>query len=146
ARLLGHQLDLRTRLGRGSVFSVTVARAQPAPAENSAEPARARAIGLAADRRVLCIDNDAAILDGMATLLAQWGVASDLAGDIASAVDAARRRRPDLVLADYHLDAGENGIDALARVRAACEPPPPGALITADHGAELHAQAREAGY
>jgi len=146
ARLLGHRLDLRSRPGHGSVFSVTVARAQPVAAENSAVPARPRAIGLAADLRVLCIDNDATILDGMATVLAQWGVACDLAGDIAAAVDAARRRRPDLVLADYHLDAGENGIDALARVRAACEPAPPGALITADHGAELHAQAREAGY
>jgi signal transduction histidine kinase len=144
ARLLGHRLGLRSRPGRGSVFSIDVARA--APATVARETPRTRAVGLVADLHVLCIDNDPSILDGMATLLAQWGVGSDRAGSIEEALAAATARRPDLVLADYHLDAGENGLDALARIRAACNPPPPGALVTADRGTELLAQARTAGY
>jgi Na+/proline symporter/signal transduction histidine kinase len=144
ARLLGHRLGLRSRPGHGSVFSIDVARA--AAATVAREAPQARAVGLVADLHVLCIDNDASILDGMATLLAQWGVGSDLAGSVKEALAAATRRRPDLVLADYHLDAGENGLDALARIRAACDPPPPGALVTADRGIELLAQARTAGY
>ena len=144
ALLLGHRLGLRSRPGRGSVFSVEVARSAAATIARKAPPARA--VGLVADLHVLCIDNDASILDGMATVLAQWGVSSDRAGSIDEALAAAAVRPPDLVLADYHLDAGENGIDALARVRAACALPPPGALVTADRGAELLAQARAAGH
>jgi len=144
ALLLGHRLGLRSRPGRGSVFSVEVARSAAATIPRKAPPARA--VGLVADLHVLCIDNDASILDGMATVLAQWGVSSDRAGSIDEALAAAAVRPPDLVLADYHLDAGENGIDALARVRAACALPPPGALVTADRGAELLAQARAAGH
>ena len=146
ARLLGHHLAVRSRLGHGSVFSIELPRAQPAPAPRETVTTQAHAVGLADDLHVLCIDNDATVLDGMATLLRQWGVGCDLAGDIDEAVAAVTRRRPDLILADYHLDAGENGLDALARARAACAPPPPGALVTADHSAELQAQARVAGY
>jgi Na+/proline symporter/signal transduction histidine kinase len=146
ARLLGHIIGVRSQPGAGSVFSITVARAPPAPAARDAARTRARTIGLAANLHVLCIDNDAAIRDGMATLLAQWEVSCDLAGGIDDALAAVSRRQPDLILADYHLDAGENGLDALARVRAACDVPPPGALVTADRGPELLALAREAGY
>jgi len=146
ARLLGHRLGLASQPGRGSVFSVTVPRAAPVARERRAASGPARTVGLAEGLHVLCIDNDASILDGMATLLAQWGVGVDLAGGVDEALAAVARRRPDLVLADYHLDRGENGLDALERVRGACDPPPPGALLTADHGADLLAQARSAGY
>ncbi|MBX3700367.1 MAG: hybrid sensor histidine kinase/response regulator [Dokdonella sp.] len=146
ARLLGHRLGVRSRLQRGSVFSVSLPRARPRPAASAPEAPATHAIGLAADLHVLCIDNEASVLDGMATLLGQWGVSCDLAGGIDEAVAAVRRRRPDLVLADYHLDGDEHGLDALARVREACAVPPPGALVTADHGAELQSLARAAGY
>jgi CheY-like chemotaxis protein len=56
------------------------------------------------------------------------------------------RRRPDLILADYHLDDPIDGLDALDRLRSACEVPPPGALITADASPELKARAKQRGY
>ena len=146
ARLLGHRLGLVSQPGRGSVFSISVARAAPQPQNARAAATPARTVGLADGLHVLCIDNDAAILDGMATLLGQWGVGVDRASGIGDALAAVAKRRPDLILADYHLDGGENGLDALALARAACEPPPPGALLTADHSTELLAQARRIGY
>jgi len=70
--------------------------------------------------------------------------------DICSNVEEARisiaRRRPDLLLADFHLDDNVNGLDAMDLLRAACASPPPGALITADASAELKSRARERGY
>ena len=47
ARLLGHRLDLRSRPGHGSVFSIDVARAVPATVAREAP--QARAVGLVAD-------------------------------------------------------------------------------------------------
>lgn len=146
ARLLGHRLGVRSRVGRGSVFSVDLPRA-PAPAvPPRREEARPQAIGIAEGLHVLCLDNDTTILDGMSTLLTQWGVGCDLASTPEAAMHALTARRPDLILADYHLDGDENGLDALVRLRAACDPAPPGALITADNSAELSAQVRQLGY
>jgi len=146
ARLLGHRLGVRSRVGRGSVFSVDLPRA-PAPAvPPRRDEARPQAIGIAEGLHVLCLDNDTTILDGMSTLLTQWGVGCDLASTPEAAMHALTARRPDLILADYHLDGDENGLDALVRLRAACDPAPPGALITADNSAELSAQVRQLGY
>ncbi len=47
---------------------------------------------------------------------------------------------------DYHLDDPIDGLAALDRLREAFDPPPPGALITADASLELKASARERGY
>ena len=71
---------------------------------------------------------------------------SDIARNVGEAEHAARRRRPDLILADYHLDDDIDGLVALDRLREVCLPPPPGALITADASVELKARARELGY
>ena len=146
ARLLGHRLGVRSQLGHGCVFSVDLPRA-PIPAVLPVTGIeRSRSVGITSGLHALCLDNDASILEGMAALLARWGVSCDLAEDTATALAAVRRRRPDLILADYHLDAGENGLTALADLHAACQPPPPSALVTADNSAELTAQARELGY
>jgi len=74
------------------------------------------------------------------------GVSCDLAENTAQALAAVERRRPDLILADYHLDGSEDGLTALACLHAACRPPPPSALVTADNSAELTAKARELGH
>ena len=146
ATLLGHRLSLRSQSGRGCVFAVDLPAA-PAPAlapARDGEPLKA--VGITQGLHALCLDNDASILDGMAALLSRWGVSCDLAIDTAQALAAVARRRPDLILADYHLDAGADGISALAQLRTACDPPPPAALVTADNSVELVAQARALGY
>jgi DNA-binding response OmpR family regulator len=95
---------------------------------------------------VLCLDNDSAILEGMLALLTRWGVSCDIARNVEEAQKAASLRRPDLILADYHLDDPIDGLAALDRLRAAFDSPPPGALITADASLELKVNARERGY
>jgi len=95
---------------------------------------------------VLCLDNDAAILDGMQALLTRWDVSCDACSRVANAEDAVLERRPDLILADYHLDDPIDGLAALDFLRVACAPPPPGALITADASVELKTRARDLGY
>ena len=94
------------------------ARRRP-PAGQPAARAEARFdAGRLAGTVVLCIDNDRAILDGMATLLGGWGCrvlkAADLAGAIAAV--AASGTTPDGLLVDYHLDGG-NGVMVIAELR-----------------------------
>lgn len=146
ARLLGARIGVRSSQGRGSVFFVDVPRA--------AEQARAPRERMPADEptalesglHALCLDNDSAILDGMSALLTRWEISCDLAATLDDALAAVRRRRPDLLLVDYHLDAAQDGLESLGALRNACDPPPPGALITADTSAELAVRARALGY
>ncbi|HEX7732952.1 MAG TPA: response regulator, partial [Rhodanobacter sp.] len=87
-----------------------------------------------------------AILDGMRALLGRWGVDCRTARDVAAAAAELRRGPVDLILADYHLAEGVDGLQALQRLRAAHDPLPPAALITADGSSELKQRARALGY
>ena len=145
ANMLGHKLSLRSRVGRGSVFAVEVPMAAPAPIAPTPKQ-RVSAPGIVGGLHVLCLDNDAAILDGMQALLTRWDVSCDTCSRVADAENAVLQRRPDLILADYHLDDPIDGIEALDRLRALCVAPPPGALITADSSPELKARAKQRGY
>jgi len=57
-----------------------------------------------------------------------------------------RRGPVDLILADYHLANGVDGLQALQQLCSAIDPPPPGAMITADGSSELKRRARALGY
>jgi len=146
ARLLGAGISVRSRPGRGSMFAVELPRAQASAHAAATRGTHGEPAPVAGGLHALCLDNDLAILDGMSALLTRWGVSCDLAASLDEALLAARRRRPDLLLVDYHLEAAEDGLAALAALRAAVEPPPPGALITADTSAELALRARALGH
>ncbi|ROH92161.1 response regulator [Stagnimonas aquatica] len=132
ARLLGHPLALGSRLGRGSVFSITVPLGSvgdlvvPAPVQD-----KNRAVELRS--RILVVDNEPLALAALTALLQRWG------HEVLAATSAAEGLRlyadrppPDLILADYHLDHGESGIEAIARFRAHWGDELPCAVITAD--------------
>ena len=94
----------------------------------------------------LCLDNDPTILDGMSALLTRWGLSCDLASTLDEALAAVGRRRPDLLLVDYHLDDDVDGLAAIATLATRCTPVPPAALITADTSPELPLRARALGH
>jgi Na+/proline symporter/signal transduction histidine kinase len=144
AGILGHRLDLHSRVGRGSCFAVTVPR-------NAAVPVRRQQVQRSgADEQlpltVLCLDNDATILEGMRALLSRWGVDCRLALNIDQATQELARGPIDLILADYHLADEVDGLQALQRLRDAYPKLPPAAMITADRGSELKQRARALGY
>ena len=90
---------------------------------------------------VFCIDNDPRIVDGMRLLLERWGCRCGRS-PARSAIDAHRATLPvpDIVLADYHLD-GENGLDAIRKMRAAFGADTAAILVTADRSNEVRAAA-----
>ena len=145
ARMLNHRLTVNSRPGRGSMFAVEVPRAERSATQIPVK-VRGSTPGIVGGLHALCLDNDAAILDGMAALLSRWQVTCDICSNVEEARISIARRRPDLLLADFHLDDNVNGLDAMDLLRAACASPPPGALITADASAELKSRARERGY
>ena len=145
ALMLDHPISVASRLGAGSVFQLDVPIvAAPAQPETPASPAPARDV---AGLRVLCVDNDPAILEGMVALLQRWGVDVATAAGLEAGLAAVRSRRPDLILADFHLAEELDGLAALDILRRETGTDPvPGALVTADSSEELAIRARAAGY
>jgi signal transduction histidine kinase/ActR/RegA family two-component response regulator len=142
--LLGHGLDAASEVGKGSVFAISVPRAEaPAPqaqtvvSEGSAnQPLK----GL----RVLCLDNDPDIISGMEELLTRWGVQGIMATTVDQALEC-MAQEPHVLLADYHLHDRLNGLEAL-EVLSNEAPGIPGVLLTADGSDELKTAAKQKGY
>lgn len=140
ANLLGHQLDLRSEAGRGSTFSVTAPRAVAVETPMAATPKPAQGASLKG-LRVLCVDNEPAILSGLTALLERWGATVATASDAAEAL--ASSGPVDAALVDLHLGEGPDGLTVVAGLRARGVRSI--ALITADADEALQARAAAAG-
>ena len=112
AHLLQAPIELRSRIGHGTVFSITLAGARA----DRAAPPPTRA-GLAG-ARVLVVDNDPAALAALATLLRGWGCSVDAVADSDAAARALAQMPADLWVFDYHLDDGDTGIALHTRLTA----------------------------
>ncbi|MEE4303087.1 MAG: PAS-domain containing protein [Wenzhouxiangella sp.] len=140
ARLLGHEIELASQPGRGTVFGVHVPRTEPA----RAAPQRVADRSEPGSGRVLIVDNEAAMLGSLDTLVSGWGFEVRVAGDAAQARAAAEGFAPELLIVDFHLDDGRTGLELLDGLReAGCAAP--AILISADHAAEVRQAARRAG-
>ena len=146
ARLLGHRLSLRSWVGHGSVFSVTVPRSAAAyAAVASAPPAQEIAPQADAPKgTALIVDNEPQALAALRTLLEQWGWRVLSAPDSAKALELVRGDRPDIAILDYHLAAGNNGLDLYTKLQIVLGDIP-AAILTADRDAALRQRTLELG-
>lgn len=138
--LLHHPIDVRSKPGAGSCFSVRVPRTA-APVARPVRPGRGHAF---AGTVVLLVENDPAIAAAMTDLLGGWSARVLAAPDADGAVALLDAETPDVVLSDFHLDRG-TGLDALAAIAARLGEAPPAAIITADRDPAIAAAAAAAG-
>lgn len=150
ASMMGASLSLRSRVGKGSVFGVLLERADtvvPVAGRNPVtDPAsRADPDTLLCGRRILCVDDEAGILDAMRVLVAQWGGEALTARTGAEAVSVSRQGRIDAVIVDYQLADGETGFDVLTTLSRVMPRLPPAALITANRSETIRQRAQDRG-
>jgi CheY-like chemotaxis protein len=83
----------------------------------------------------------------MSSLLTGWGhdVVTGGSGDEAMQQLSSRPDRPDLVICDYRLREGENGITVIQRMRSEYNQDIPAMLITGDTAPDRLAEARASG-
>ncbi len=146
ARTLNHPLRVRSRVGAGSVFSITVPFGQGLGTPRVPSPRSLGDTDTLAGLRVLCVDNDREILDGMRTLLQRWGAVVLTATDTDEALAAAAMDvPPDVALVDYHLHDRLDGLGVIDALRARLGSGFPAALLTGDGSDALKHAAREHG-
>jgi len=114
ARVLGLRVHVRSRPGRGSVFSIVVPRGDP----SLASPMEMRLADPLDGCAVLVVEDDREIRGAMALLLEGWNCRVESARSDAEVDDAILRLgTPDVVIADYRLPGERNGIGVIARIR-----------------------------
>ena len=136
--LLGHPIHVRSRPGQGSVFSIDVAR----PPGGLVTPrdrllSAVRDDGTASVHRtgaILVIEDDPDVRELLEILLKDEGHDVATASDGPVALDLVKRgvARPDLILADYNLPAGMDGVRATGLLRAALHRTVPAIVLTGD--------------
>jgi PAS domain S-box-containing protein len=128
AALLGLEIRVRSRIGKGSMFAIELplgkSAGDAAPGRASAEPARTLRIAL--------VEDNVAVLQALSYVLQSAGH---------RVVAAASRRAlmrnlgdvvPDIVISDYRLPDNENGFDVISAVRRTFGAELPAIIITGD--------------
>ncbi len=142
ARVLDHPLSLTSEPGQGSVFRIELPVVAAVPVSAATDEKPRIPVAPLAGLRVLAVDNEPAILEGMRTLMNGWGCLVMTASDLRSALDAihAAHNTPDVVIADYHLDEGD-GLDVIRSLRWQIRSDLPAVLITADRSPAVRDEA-----
>ena len=137
-QVLKHPLELQSKTGKGSVFALTVPVGQDVPQRVAATPSTPRVMPSALQgMRVLAVDNEAAIVEGLKALLSGWGVDVITSTNAAGAVKAAHDN-PDIaaVLVDYHINR-EDGVALVNTLRSTLNRDLSAILITADRSLQV---------
>lgn len=145
ATALGHDIQLASRVGYGSTFSVTlpgVAIEAVSETGHTHQPVDFQYSGLEG-AKILLVENDPLSAEAMAQLLERWGC--DVARTV-SAADALERvgalgLTPDAIVADLHLDGDESGLEAVDAIRQQLRIDIPAMIVTADYSAEAERDA-----
>ena len=137
AGLLGSDVHLRSRPGRGSMFAIEVPRVA------AAHPQQATSRGVVG-LRVLVVDNEPQALDALAGVLRGWGCEVVAVGDGAAAAAALASKSCALWIFDYHLDHGDDGVALHARLGERFGSVPC-LILSADQTGAVRVAAQEAG-
>ncbi len=144
AKLLDHPIHVRSTLGKGSLFEILV----PLAPDGVSIPVGEEAPPLVGGEgeRVLVIDDDPTVLDGVAGLLTKQGYEVVTATDGDAALNKLDDRPPRLVLADFRLKGEETGSEAIRRLGQRFGVALPGILLTGDTSPTRIREASDSGY
>ncbi len=132
ARILGHQILVRSRPGKGSVFALKIPLGDPKRARDAdAAPFTQES---PTGKIIAVIDNDDAALEALRRPLEKWGYIVICGIDTETVLTQLieHDQYPDCIIADYHLWGTRKGTDAIKEIRAEFDEIIPSLIVTSD--------------
>ncbi len=143
--LLNLPIEVESVFGKGSGFKITVPRGVAAKVANTKLVNNDKALDdmKQSSLTILCIDNETKILTGMQALLKKWHHNVIIATSLA---DVSCSSPPDVILADYHLEDNESGIDVVQQLFKTWGKSVPCIVISADQTEQVKAESKALGF
>lgn len=147
ATLLRHDILVRSRVGHGSCFSITVPLIQDASCYPLSSATTIPGKGLQG-HRVLVLDDDKAVLAAMKGLLERWGCVVIKARSLEEAEQQLKAGNPppELLIVDYRLEGRFSGLEAVAVLQKVLRRYVPALVITGDTAPDRLREAEASGY
>jgi CheY-like chemotaxis protein len=144
--LIDCRVEIQSRLGLGTRVSIFVPLANEQAEDDVVDvtpKAAYNQTGL-----IFLIDDEAAIREAMTTLVEGWGHRVIAAESGARMLELAAEcpACPDLVVVDFRLRDGENGVELIKRIQIEYNKDIPGILMTGDNGPSSLREARDSGF
>ena len=122
AGLMGAPLRLASTPGRGSVFTLELPVGKAPGPQASALPGKGPLELTLKGRLIVIVEDEPAVRDGLEVLLKGWGASIESFDSVAGSVAWARASPPDqavphLLIVDYRLENGLNGVQAIQALR-----------------------------
>jgi CheY-like chemotaxis protein/anti-sigma regulatory factor (Ser/Thr protein kinase) len=114
AKLLELPVEVRSEVGVGTTFTVTVRRGI---AVESPEVQAPKAAPSLAQCRILVVEDDALVRTAITREIADWGATAMTASNAETALSMAAVERPDLAIIDRNLGQGASGVELLKLLR-----------------------------
>jgi two-component system CheB/CheR fusion protein len=137
ALALGHEVEVRSAPGKGSMFAIVIDRAR----HGAARPALRAAAERTAEPAVLLVEDDPTQLHTLRLLLEHdgYGVTTAQKGEEALAwIRSPGRARPDVIISDLNLGDGITGLEVIQRARRELDADIPALIVSGDRlSAEL---------
>ena len=135
---LGHVLNVNSRKGWGSCFSVELPVVEPPSSKLAKHISRTRRVANLNGLVVLIVENDPAVNRALSQMVEGWGgqVVSAFSGEEALALLGEIELAPDALILDFHLDGDLKGTDVLKRINAIYGDIP-ARVVSANRGIEI---------
>jgi len=142
AVMLGHPIQISSQPEKGSMFSISVPLVEKVELQQAVNIADLIPTNQLSNLAVLVVDNEEAIQASMSALLKQWGCFVVTASSCEQGIKVCETNEviPEVILADYHLDHGLLGTDAIADIRKHFGLDIPAVIVTADRSSECMQQ------
>ena len=147
ANILNHEIGVESAPGKGSVFFLDIPKGIKVDRPTQTKQFHPGSNSAIKDTNIIIIDNEPSILEGLGSLLREWGCEVSAGLGIRDMLRTLKEEKhaPDIAIVDFHLSDDENGIDCIRRLRQETGKAIPGIIITADHSERVYSLVIEEG-
>ncbi len=146
--LLQIPLAVKSVVGKGSTFTITIPRGEPGAIEEISEDDSVIKHVSLDGVAVIFIDDEEQIRKGMKTTLEEWGCNVLIAGSEEEALNVLKQygQAPAAIIADYRLRENKTGAQSIESIRKFFNQEIPALIITGDTAPERIREARASGH